>query len=664
MTNRIAEKVLLIGWDAADWKMIQPLIAQGYMPTLARLIQEGTSGKLATIRPILSPMLWNSIATGKRADKHGICGFTEPLPDGSGIRPVTSTSRKTKAIWNILSQNQLTSNVVGWFASHPAEPIRGCIVTDYYVHPPAKGADFTSLPEGVCHPDRLVKPLVNLKVNPEDLDAQAILPFLPRAAEIDPTTDKRLGKLASLLGRTSSIHAAACALMVKEPWDFMAVYYDAIDQFGHHFMPYHPPAMEGISEHDAEIYKDVMVGCYRFHDMMLESLLDYAGKDTTVILVSDHGFHSGSGRQDTDGFKDPVSWHRPYGVVCVRGPGVKRGETIYGASLLDVTPTILTILSQSIGEDMDGRPWLEIFDQEVSPSRIPSWDEVDGDSGMHSKERREDPVEAAEAIRQLVDLGYIDAPTGDIQETIQNTTIDLKRNLASALSDSQRSEKAVPLWQELLSDSTKESPDHIAYQLELVRCYMQSGRFQECEEILNRLVEETPEETGPTMMLGHLKLHLRQPQEALNCFESVRKLSSDLKSLPCAMGQAYVQLSRWSDAQREFQHALDADDESPVALNGLASVAIERQQFNEAVDYALRAVGLMHHFPRAHCNLGIALAECGMTKEAIQALETSLAMAPKMRIAHKWLARLYAQNELDPSKAREHALLAGFPSPD
>ena len=111
--------------------VIQPLIEQGYLPTLAKLIAEGVSGKLATIRPILSPMLWNSIATGKRADKHAICGFTEPLPDGSGIRPVTSTSRKTKAIWNILSQNQLTSNVVGWFASHPAEPIRGCVVSDY-----------------------------------------------------------------------------------------------------------------------------------------------------------------------------------------------------------------------------------------------------------------------------------------------------------------------------------------------------------------------------------------------------------------------------------------------------------------------------------------------------------------------------------------------------
>ncbi len=144
--TRLAEKVLLIGWDAADWLMIRPLIDQGLMPTLASLIDDGVSGNLATIRPILSPMLWNSIATGKRADKHGIGGFAEPTPDGSGIRPVTSTSRKTKAIWNILSQNGLNSNVVGWFASHPAEPIRGAVVTDYYVHPPAQGEDSEPCP--------------------------------------------------------------------------------------------------------------------------------------------------------------------------------------------------------------------------------------------------------------------------------------------------------------------------------------------------------------------------------------------------------------------------------------------------------------------------------------------------------------------------------------
>lgn len=57
-------KVLLLGWDAADWKVINPLIDQGKMPNLARLVEGGVMGNIATLQPLLSPMLWTSIATG------------------------------------------------------------------------------------------------------------------------------------------------------------------------------------------------------------------------------------------------------------------------------------------------------------------------------------------------------------------------------------------------------------------------------------------------------------------------------------------------------------------------------------------------------------------------------------------------------------------------
>jgi hypothetical protein len=68
----------------------------------------------------LQPILWTSIATGKRADKHGILGFAELDGTTGKIRPVTSTSRKCKAIWNILSDNGLKAGVVNWSASRPA----------------------------------------------------------------------------------------------------------------------------------------------------------------------------------------------------------------------------------------------------------------------------------------------------------------------------------------------------------------------------------------------------------------------------------------------------------------------------------------------------------------------------------------------------------------
>ncbi|HKK30392.1 MAG TPA: alkaline phosphatase family protein, partial [Alphaproteobacteria bacterium] len=127
-----AKKVLLIGWDAADWKVAAPMMDAGEMPNLAKLVSSGVMGNMATLFPVLSPMLWTSIATGKRAHKHGIHGFSEPDPQSGGVRPITNLSRKVKAVWNILNQNGLKSNVVGWWPSNPVEPIDGVMVSNLY----------------------------------------------------------------------------------------------------------------------------------------------------------------------------------------------------------------------------------------------------------------------------------------------------------------------------------------------------------------------------------------------------------------------------------------------------------------------------------------------------------------------------------------------------
>ena len=104
MKQQNNKKVLLIGWDAADWKVINPLIEAGEMPALEGLINEGVMGNLATLEPSFSPMLWTSIATGMRPHKHGVLGFVEPDSSGLKVRPVSVVSRKVKAIWNILMQ--------------------------------------------------------------------------------------------------------------------------------------------------------------------------------------------------------------------------------------------------------------------------------------------------------------------------------------------------------------------------------------------------------------------------------------------------------------------------------------------------------------------------------------------------------------------------------
>ncbi|HST09380.1 MAG TPA: alkaline phosphatase family protein, partial [Terriglobales bacterium] len=208
-----SRRVLLIGWDAADWQMIHPLLDSGLMPSLQRLIEGGVMGNLATLSPMLSPILWTSIATGKRAYAHGVRGFIEPLPDGSGVRPVGTRTRRAQALWNIASQSDRTSVVCAWQASHPAEPIRGAMVSNLFFIPPSNAT-----PDSWPVPDRSVEPressneLAELRVHPLEIEAPPLQQLIPRGGELDqndPLVRHRLNFLRQRLAEVISVHAVA-----------------------------------------------------------------------------------------------------------------------------------------------------------------------------------------------------------------------------------------------------------------------------------------------------------------------------------------------------------------------------------------------------------------------------------------------------------------------
>ena len=237
-------RMLLVGWDAADWKVINPLLARSEMPNLARLMQSGVHGNHATLYPPLSPMLWTSIATGKRPTKHGIHGFTEPTEDGLGVRPVGNLGRKTKALWNILNQNGKRCIVVGWWPSHPAEPINGVMVSNHF---PFSTSDQPTKPLAprTISPTERASDLAELRVHPTEITGEILNLFIPDAAQIDQEKDKSLHDLAGIIAETMSIHTVATGLMETESWDLAAIYFAGIDHFSHRFMGYHAGKRRG-----------------------------------------------------------------------------------------------------------------------------------------------------------------------------------------------------------------------------------------------------------------------------------------------------------------------------------------------------------------------------------------------------------------------------------
>jgi predicted AlkP superfamily phosphohydrolase/phosphomutase/tetratricopeptide (TPR) repeat protein len=445
------KKVLLIGWDAADWKVINPLMDAGKMPNVQRLVENGVMGQIATLHPPLSPMLWTSIATGKRPFKHGIHGFTEPTPDGLNVQPVTNLSRRCKAVWNILNQNDVRSIVIGWWPSHPAEPLDGVTVSDHYHRaygPLEKG---WPLRPGCVHPKELHETLAELRFHPNELVPAMVEHFVPRAREIDQEKDKRLASLMKTLCECVSIHGAATWLLENQPWDFFAVYYDAIDHFCHGFMRYHPPRQEWIQEKDFEMYKDVVTGAYLLHDQMLGTLLDMVDDDVTVILMSDHGFHPDHLRPRSipEIPAGPAVEHRDFGILAMKGPGIKRDQLLHGPSVLDITPTVLAMYGLAVGADMDGKVLTGAFESPPEVKVIPSWEGVPGRDGRHPPETRLDPVGSQEALDQLVALGYIAKPNADRRQAVADTIAELRYNLGQSYQDAGRHVEALAIFREL-----------------------------------------------------------------------------------------------------------------------------------------------------------------------------------------------------------------------
>ena len=93
--------MLLVGWDAADWNVIHPLLDAGKLPTLARLVAEGAMGDCVSVTPSIAPLTWTSVATGLRADRHGILSDREPDPVSGDWRRTSCRGRTAKALWNV-----------------------------------------------------------------------------------------------------------------------------------------------------------------------------------------------------------------------------------------------------------------------------------------------------------------------------------------------------------------------------------------------------------------------------------------------------------------------------------------------------------------------------------------------------------------------------------
>ncbi len=691
------KKLLLVGWDGADWDVIYPLIEQGLMPNLERLVENGVSGNIATLEPAFSPMLWTSIATGKTADKHGVLGFSEPSPNNKSIRPISGLTRQVKAIWNILQQNGCKVHNIGWWPSHPAEPINGVSVSNLFQQSKTNFENWKHLDASV-HPEKLMDLFHSICVHPDEITAEILGLFVPMLDKIDQKKDKTLNSIAKIVAENSNIHSCATWVLENLEWDFLSVYYDGIDHFSHSKMIYHPPKLPSIKEEDFQLYKDVVSSGYRYHDMMLGRLLELAGDDASVILLSDHGFESGHLRKITfpNEPAGPAEHHRNLGILCIKGEGIKKDELIFGNNLLNITPTILQMYNLPVGKDMDGAVIVDAFEEKPEIQTINSWEDIEGDCGSYPEELKNLIYDDKESIQQLVDLGYIEDPGENVLEAISTSKNELDYNLARVYAGSNRYKLALPIFEKLHNND----PTQGRYAFHLIRCCKSLNLLERCWEILDsyskvnseflqnnkaediaKEMKELNEESDKNKekqkkaRLAALQKTQKRIRQSINDIVQISVNKADLYMLEgkykkaselylelenkapnsigflLKLGEAFYSLNMLKKSVDYFNKVLSLSPESSSALSGLTKVYFKKSEYEKCIDFGLSSLGIDYHQPYTHYYIGISLKKLQKYNDAAAAFEVALHMFPGMGIARNELISLYEKELNNPQKA-------------
>lgn len=387
-------------------RIARPLIEQGRLPNLGRLSREGVADVLRSARPIESPRIWNTIATGKQPAKHGILSFAHDGPDG---RPLLylSTDRQVHALWNIASDAGLTVGVVNWWNTYPPERIQGVMVSDHLlaseIEERQRMTQAEELPiRPLVYPQswhrrlmRLVResgPLTRI-VNP--FDRSEGFPHWVRAA---------IGTLSRKYWEDGLVTRIALETEEELEPDLLMVFLAGIDRVSHHLWGMveppesYPPELRA-SESERRTGAAALRSYYEYTDALIGLLMERYGPEDLILVVSDHGFEAGvemmvlTGVHESEAALD--------GVIFARGRGIEAGKAPGPVSVEDVTPTILAWLGLPIAQDMDGRP--AGFLRAAPPETIATYDTTPVERISQAASGSEQRI-----IEQLQALGYLE----------------------------------------------------------------------------------------------------------------------------------------------------------------------------------------------------------------------------------------------------------------
>lgn len=626
------EKVALFGVDAADWRVIDRLVAAGRLPAFARLKQVAAIGTLAADPPLLSPIIWTTIATGRAPEDHGVLDFMVDRP-GGGQAPVNGGARRVKALWEIWSDAGRRVQVTGWWATWPADRVRGLIASDRIAAPHIAEVRPDA---GLVYPPGALADVTRLIVEPGSLDYASMARLIPvtrsefERAQVAARTSAgrlyrdRIAHFRAAVAATRTYRRISNGLASTVRPDFWAVYYEIVDTASHLFAT------------DAARREPAVASAYGEVDEALAETARTLDRDTLLLVVSDHGFQppdAGIREDPADLTAGATAWHRPYGIVAVTTAGalvgsapVSRPAPLGRLSPLDIAPTLLAAAGLAVAADMPGRV-IPAIAPAGAVSRVASY-------GAHELPETSAPGRAVAAaeLERLRALGYVSgaAAATSLARVNLGEILFRKGDLRGSARELEAVLRAEPL------------NAHAA--LWLARAYVGLNRPDEAIALYDRLIQAALTSSftlDPIVVLSATDLDLGAGRvEAARA--RLARLPAEVRKAPeatVAGGAVADAQGRIAAAERAYRDALAASPSDFDALQRLMDLLLRQKRAADAVAVTAAAARSFPASPQHLSLAGEAALAARRYVEAERFLSAALALAPGARAVCLDLAR-------------------------